>query len=76
MLDELSRIYTTPAEAMRAGYTQKIAWMADDGTGGMALVKPDTDIEEDFRAYCLEECEMIRLRGWAILANYQSDSQS
>lgn len=57
---------TTPEQARRAGYVQRIEWETGDGFGGAALVKVGTDFDADFRAYCLEDDELLTLHGWAI----------
>ena len=56
----------TEHEAREDGFTQRIEWDSGDGFGGAALVKPGTDLEGDFRAYCLEGGEMMLFHGWAI----------
>lgn len=49
--------------AMDLGYT--CAYFGS--TGGVdlnVLVKPDADLDGTFRAYCLDECEIINVNGW------------
>ena len=58
----------TTEQALAKGYTQRIAWESSDGFGGTALIKPNTDLEDDFRGYCLEGREMLLFHGWAIFA--------
>lgn len=58
----------TADQARSNGYTQEIKWDSGDGFGGRALVKPNTDLEGDFRAFCLEGGEMLLFHGWAIFA--------
>lgn len=58
----------TEHEARKVGFTQRIEWDSRDGFGGAALVKPGTDLEGDFRAFCLEGGEMMLFHGWAIYA--------
>ena len=55
-------------DARKVGFTQRIEWDSGDGFGGAALVKPGTDLEGDFRAFCLEGGEMMLFHGWAIYA--------
>jgi hypothetical protein len=54
----------TETQARAAGYTQEIEWIAGCGFGGAALIRPDADTGGEFRAYCLEEGEMIQIAGW------------
>ena len=58
----------TREQAEARGFTRLITWDSGDGFGGHALVKPDTDLEGDFRGYCLEGSEMLTFHGWAIFA--------
>ena len=56
---------TTQGQAMAAGYTQRCEI---DGSGWClsVLVRPNTDTETTFRAFDIEENELLRINGWLI----------
>lgn len=50
--------------ATLAGYTRE--YLAESGAGVSLhlLVKPGTDLDDTFRAFCTDEQEYIRVNGW------------
>jgi hypothetical protein len=52
--------------AMARGYTEEV-YISSDMCDLHLLIKPDTDTDGRFRAFCLEECEWLRVDGWLFL---------
>jgi hypothetical protein len=49
--------------AILAGYTQE--YMAECTACDLHIfVKPDTDLDGQFKAYDADNCEFVRLNGW------------
>lgn len=53
----------TDAVATREGYTREIT-VAFGGQELFLLVKPETDLDDEFKAWDTEEQEYIRVKGW------------
>jgi hypothetical protein len=51
--------------AMMAGYTRHVIVTSGDGCSDFAaLIKPDTDFDERFKAFDTDNQEMIAVNGW------------
>ncbi len=60
--NEMDRIMTDNV-AIQEGYTQEIIAMG--GRFDLSLlIKPETDLEDSFRAWDMDEQEFIRVNGW------------
>lgn len=54
---------TSDNGAVMAGYTKEV--LADsDAVQLHLLIKPETDLDGEFVAFCCDEQEMIRVNGW------------
>ncbi len=54
---------TTENGARMAGYTK--GFIAESLHHSVhILVQPDTDLDDSFKAYDADNCEMIRINGW------------
>lgn len=54
---------TTDNGAKLHGFTRELLATADACDLHIS-VKPDTDLDDCFKAYCHDTCEMIRVNGW------------
>lgn len=55
--------------AIMAGYTQEVYIDTPHGSF-MALVKPDTDLTDRFKAWCTDVQEWVYVNGWACECNF------
>jgi hypothetical protein len=49
-------------QAQGRGYTREL-WLSGGEYDLNVLVKPDADLDGAFRAFCLDECEYLRVNG-------------
>lgn len=50
--------------AVLQGYTEEVHLVADGGRELFLLVKPSTDLDDAFKAWCTDGQEFIRVNGW------------
>ena len=50
--------------AVLDGYTREIHLVADTGLELFLLIRPDTELNERFRAWDMDGQEFIRVNGW------------
>lgn len=65
---------TTPEMARALGFTREIEWESGDGFGGIALCRPEADIDGEFTAFCLEDNVMMHFSGWALYITEKEQS--
>lgn len=51
--------------AMTRGYTREVYAVVEFGSMLHLLVKPTADLDARFNGFCLDECEYLRVDGWA-----------
>ena len=51
--------------AIKQGYTKELTINEDDFVGSI-LIKPTTDLESTFRAYCLNRQSFMYIDGWRL----------
>lgn len=49
--------------AVNAGFTREVSLECDCFVLSL-LVRPDCDLEGEFTAFCLDECELLTVNGW------------